>query len=117
MKYIQMLFDTFITPIKDFRVVGWTCLAGLFAYMTDPQGLQLISVCCYVMFFWLFALCIRKVMFPYRIETTNGKRTQLNLSDFFKKAYRGNMAAAIVVASQVFFMCMVALSFILWVRP
>ena len=58
---------------------------------------------------------MRKVFFPYRIDV-EGKRTQLKLSDFFKQALAGNVAAAIMGSAIILFMVAVAMSFIMWVR-
>jgi hypothetical protein len=119
MKWIRMFVSTFIDPIKDFRVLGWTLLIGALAFLIDPQGLKMVGVVLYVCFFWMFALSIRKVLFPYRKdvdENGDGKKDPLKLSDFFKEAYKGSIAASIVVLAQIILMCVVALTFVLWIR-
>lgn len=112
--WIQRLFDTFIVPIKDFRVIGWMFIAGLLAHQIDKQGLYNAAIILYVFMFCLFALFIRKLMFPYR-QDTHAKQI-LKLSDFFKKAYAGNVAAAIVVCSQTFFMLGIIYVCVYWIR-
>jgi hypothetical protein len=117
MKWLRNLIDTFLAPVQDFRVIGWTVIVGILAYFVDPQGLKMVGVVLHVVFFWFFGLCIRKAFFPYRTPPDeNGKTEQLKLSLFFREALQGNHAAAIVVFSQILMMCCIALSFVLWVR-
>lgn len=114
-KFWQMLYDTFLVPIRDFRWMGWMLLVGLMVLVLDPQGLQTMRIILFVLFFWFIAGMVRKIFFPYRIEK-DGQRHQMNLSDFFKAALDGNIAAAIMGSTIVFFMVAVALSFIMWIR-
>jgi signal transduction histidine kinase len=116
MKWLHNLVDTFIAPIRDFRVLGWTAIVGTLAFFVDPQGLKMIGVVLHVFFFWLFALSVRKAFFPYRSTDADGKSSQIKLSHFFKEALNGNVAAAIVAFAQIIMMCCIAISFVLWVR-
>lgn len=114
-KFFQMLWDTFIVPIKDYRWLGWIVLLSVFLIFLDPQGLQTMRVILYVLLFWLLAGVMRKIHFPYRHDV-DGKRIQLKLSDFIKSALEGNVAAAIVALAYIGFMVAVAWSFLPWIR-
>ena len=113
--FLQQMYDTFIVPVKDYRVLGWTLLVGFAASIVDPQGLKIIGMVLYVLFYWSLALFVRKIMFPYR-RKDGDLRTQIKLSDFFKEALKGNIAAAIMGSTIVFMMCAVAYSFMSWMR-
>lgn len=112
----QRLLDTFIVPVKDFRVLGWMILLGTAAHFVDPQGLQVLGIVLYVAFFWLLALSLRKISFPYRHQDETKRWVPCKLSDFFREALKGNIAAAIVASAIIFMQVAIAFSFTMWMR-
>lgn len=115
-KYLEMLWNSFIVPVKDFRFLGWMVIVCLFAHQIDKQGLLNIAVILYVFMFFLFALFVRKIFFPYRVEDADGNKQELKLSDFFKEALEGNLAASVMGSTLILFMLGVAYICVYWIR-
>lgn len=115
-KYLDMVWSSFIVPLKDFRFLGWMCIVCFFAHQIDEQGLLNVAVILYVFMFFLFSLFVRKIFFPYRTEKEDGSKEYLKLSDFFKEALEGNLAAAVMGSTLIFFMLGVAYLCVYWIR-